>query len=147
MNSILDDDKFHQLDSDKIIAELTSAIDALNIISSKARLRSNQFIHQKQDSKLNSDKNELNVKEIDFVNQIPEYEVFETYFEDDEIIEKYVEKFDDFSYTNPKLPDTLYGELKSILDEKAKDHRIREAKALGVNEKDLVLPLTTIDKR
>lgn len=147
MNSLLDD-KFEpeQFDSDKIVAELTSAIDSLHMISIKSKSKaSKEFIH-KQVQKLNADPGSELAEEIRLDEQVPEYEVFEAYIEDDEKIDRYLEKFEDYSLSNAKYPDTLYGELKEVLDVKAKDHRTREAKALGVNEEDLPMP-TTVEKR
>lgn len=141
------DDKFdtEQFDSDGIVAELTGAIDSLNLVSAKSKAKSTkQFIH-KQVQKLNADPT-VESKQIDLNEQVPEYEVFEAYIEDDEKIDRYLERFEDCSLTNAKYPDTLYGELKEVLDVKAKDHRTREAKALGVNEEDLPKPVT-VEKR
>lgn len=143
MNSLLDDKfELEQFDSDKIVAELTSAIDSLHMI--KGRSKANKEFISKQVQKLNAEPTAVPIaEEVHLDKQVPEYEVFEAYIEDsDEKINRYLEKFEDYSLTNAKLPDTLYGELKEVLDVKAKDHRTREAKALGVNEEDLPKPVT-----
>lgn len=121
---------------------MTSAIETLNLIVIKRKPRINQFIH-KQDQQIN-DCNQIDSKanQIELDKSIPEYEVFEAYIEEDREIERYVEKFENYTFENAKYPESLYGELKEVLDVKAKDHRTREAKALGINENDLPEQIT-----
>lgn len=144
MNSLLDDQlEAHEFDNDQIVAELTSAIDSLNLIKNKSK-NTKQFVH-KEVKKPNADV--TSAKEVDLNEQVPEYEIFEAYIEDDEKIDRYLEKFEDYQLTNAKYPDTLYGELKEALGVKAKDHRTREAKALGVSEEDLPKPVAVERRR
>lgn len=151
MNSILEDDHSKQLDCDKIIEELSNAISNLELISKKSKQKTNNKLISKEIDKLDSNSNnlndDLNKKEINLDNNIPEYEVFEAYIEEDEELEKFLRKYDDDGnlYSKAKFPETLYGELKAVLNAKAKVHRSREAKALGVDE-SLIKPIEPINR-
>lgn len=141
LSKILDENsnQIDQLNSEEIIDELTSAIDALKLIPTSPKTTT-QFVH-KVVQKLNADESpEPMAKEIDLNQEIPEYEVFEAYIdEDDEKLNKFIEKYEDHLFElNAKFPDSLYGELKEVLNVKAKDHRTREAKALGIDEEVLL---------
>lgn len=140
MDSILDDKtETRELDNDHIVSELTSAIETLKLISTKEKRT--KFV-AKEVEKLNSSLNSEKPipKEVSLNEQIPEYEVFEAYIEEDEKIDRYVNDIEENICKKNRYPETLYGELKEALNVKAKSHRTREAKALGIDENSIELP-------
>lgn len=142
LTTILDENsnRIDQFESEKIIDELTSAINALKLIPTTKSKSKTQFVH-KEILKLNNSKQTVDQSQsINLDEEIPEYEVFEAYIDENDEIERFVEKYEDHlnDVNNAKYPDSLYDELKGILNVKAKDHLKRQAKALGIDEEEIV---------